>query len=52
MSTKYAIVTTTIFVPKLLDEYAKDAKSNNRETTFIVVGDKKTPPETEEYCKN
>lgn len=46
----YAIVTTTIFVPKLLDAYAKDAKKHGRETLFIVVGDKKTPPETVAYC--
>ena len=47
---KYALVTTTIFVPKLLDEYAKDFKKYNRDTIFIVIGDKKTPPETAEYC--
>jgi hypothetical protein len=48
---KYAIVTTTIFVPKLLDEYAKDAKKFDRDTIFIVIGDKKTPPETAAYCE-
>ena len=48
---KNAIVTTTIFVPKLLDTYAEDAKKHGQDMLFIVVGDKKTPPETEEYCK-
>lgn len=47
---KIAIVTTTIFVPKLLDSYAEDAKKHGRAVVFIVVGDKKTPPETAAYC--
>src|SRR3989344_8082768 len=46
-----AIVTTTIYVPKLLDSYADDVKKNNRAVLFIVVGDKKAPPETTVYCK-
>lgn len=50
MSFTYAIVTTTIFVPKLLDSYAEDAKKHSHNVLFVVVGDKKTPPETEEYC--
>ena len=45
-----AIVTTTIFVPKLLDTYADDAKAHGREVLLIVIGDKKPPPETETYC--
>ena len=49
---KDAIVTTTIFVPKLLDTYAEDAKAHGRDVLFVVVGDKKTPPETEAYCKD
>lgn len=47
-----AIVTTTIFVPKLLDTYADDARAHGREVLFVVVGDKKTPAETAEYCKD
>ncbi len=47
---KHAIVTTTIFVPKLLDSYAEDAKKHAHDVLFVVVGDKKTPPETETYC--
>lgn len=46
----YAIVTTTIYVPKLLSNYAIDAKKHGRDTIFIVIGDKKTPPETETFC--
>jgi len=45
------IVTTTIYVPKLLDAYAKDAKKYGHEVLFVVVGDKKTPPETERFCR-
>ena len=47
---KYALVTTTIFVPKLLDTYAEDIQKHGRDTIFIVIGDKKTPPETATYC--
>jgi hypothetical protein len=47
---KRAIVTTTIFVPKLLDAYAADAIRHGREILFVVIGDKKTPPETAVYC--
>lgn len=46
----YAIVTTTIYVPKLLDAYAKDARAHKRDVLFVVVGDKKTPLETAQYC--
>lgn len=49
---KTAIVTTTIFVPKLLDSYAADAKAHQRDVLFVVVGDKKTPPETARYCED
>lgn len=47
----YAIVTTTIFVPELLRDYATDAKKHNRDTVFIVIGDQKTPPETAAFCE-
>lgn len=50
MSTASAIVTTTIYVPKLLDSYAEDAKKHGHAPLFVVVGDKKTPAETAEYC--
>ncbi len=45
-----AIVTTTIYVPKLLESYAADAKKHGRDVIFIVIGDKKTPAETEKFC--
>ena len=45
-----AIVTTTIYVPKLLDAYATDAKRHGHDALFVVVGDKKTPTETAGYC--
>ena len=47
----YAIVTTTIFIPKLLKAYVADAKKYNRDILFVVIGDKKTPPETEVFCR-
>jgi hypothetical protein len=49
-TSRYAIVTTTINVPTLLDSYADDAKKHWRDVLFVVVGDKKTPLETAEYC--
>jgi len=45
-----AIVTTTIYVPKLLSDYAKDAKAHRHDPLFVVIGDKKTPPEAERFC--
>jgi hypothetical protein len=47
-----AIVTTTIYVPKLLDSYADDALRFKHKVLFVVIGDKKTPPETAGYCEN
>ncbi len=47
-----AIVTTTIYVPKLLDSYADDALRFKHSVLFVVVGDKKTPAETANYCDN
>lgn len=48
---KAAIVTTTIYVPRLLSDYAKDAKAHGHDPLFVVIGDKKTPPETTDFCK-
>src|SRR3989344_4406524 len=45
-----AIVTTTIYVPKLLAAYAKDAKKYEHGVLFIVIADKKTPREAEDFC--
>ncbi len=47
---KTAIVTTTIYVPRLLASYADDAKKHGHNPIFIVVADKKTPPEAEAFC--
>ncbi|HEX6488862.1 MAG TPA: hypothetical protein VF137_08350 [Candidatus Dormibacteraeota bacterium] len=45
-----AIVTTTIYVPKLLENYIEDAVAGGHgDTRFIVIGDRKTPPEAKSY---
>jgi hypothetical protein len=47
----FVIVTTTINIPYLLDDYAVDAKRFGRNLLgFIVIGDRKTPTGTSEYC--
>ncbi len=48
---KKAIVTTTIYVPKLLGSHAEDALKHGHDLMFIVVADKKTPLEAESFCK-
>ena len=46
------IVTTTINVPVLLRAYAENARRWGHEgLDFIVIGDRKTPPETAAFCK-
>jgi len=47
-----ALVTTTIHVPELLSDYARSAMEHGREIDIIVVGDKKSPPETVDYLKS
>lgn len=48
---KIAIVTTTINVPVLLEAYIKNAlKYKHKDVGFIVIGDKKTPPEAKTFC--
>ncbi|HUC55118.1 MAG TPA: hypothetical protein VMR90_13785 [Candidatus Cybelea sp.] len=50
---KIAIVTTTINVPEFLDGYCRDFFERGRkDLCFVVVGDKKTPPEAEQYCSS
>ena len=51
---KKALVTTTINVPTLLADYCKDfvEYGYKEQVEIIVVGDLKTPKETEEYCGN
>lgn len=50
MKSETAIVTTTIYIPKLLSAYAKDAKAHGHDPLIVVIGDKKTPAETADYC--
>ena len=49
---KYALITTTIFVPKLLAEYVAQAKAQSiTDLTIVVIGDLKTPAETQTFCE-
>jgi Reversibly glycosylated polypeptide len=49
---KVAVVTTTIHVPELLRCYAEDARQFGRsDVSFIVVGDRKTPAATRDFCE-
>ncbi len=48
-----SIVTTTINIPKFFSDYCQDIilqKKHN--VSFVVIGDKKTPLEVNDYCKN
>lgn len=48
---KVALVTTTIYVPELLDSYLADARASGwADLTTIVVGDRKTPPAAADFC--
>ncbi len=48
---KTTIVTTTIYVPRALERYAQNARFyGHRDVSFVVIGDKKTPPETRAFC--
>ncbi len=53
MSTpRFALVTTTIYVPKLLDAYLQNAQDNGvakDDLVVVVTGDKKTPTEVGEF---
>lgn len=47
---KTTIVTTTINVPYLLDGYVRNFQAHGHtEVDFVVIGDRKTPPEAEPY---
>lgn len=50
---KKALVTTTINVPYLLEDYCKDFLDYGykKQIEIIVVGDLKTPKEAKEFCK-
>jgi hypothetical protein len=46
-----AIVTTTIFVPKLLQAYCKNAHDHaHDDLRLVVIGDRKTPAEVGGFC--
>jgi reversibly glycosylated polypeptide len=50
---KTTIVTTTIYVPHALEKYGQNAKFYGHSgLNFIVIGDKKTPPETRAFCEH
>lgn len=50
---KVTITTTTINVPYLIEDYIKDIIKHERQdyVDFVITGDKKTPRETAEFCK-
>jgi len=51
--TRFAIVTTTIYVPKLLEKYAQNSRFYcHDDVCFVVVGDKKTPANVGQYCQD
>jgi len=51
---RVALVTTTIHVPECLTAYLENAERHGHgdRLSLIVVGDRKTPPETAEYLHN
>ena len=49
---KTTIVTTTINIPVLLQNYAENAnRYGHRDLDIIVIGDRKSPSGTEAFCK-
>ena len=48
--TAIALITTTINVPHLLTDYARDAKAHGRELKIYVTGDRKTPSATADFA--
>lgn len=48
---KTCIVTTTINVPKLIEDYIIDAKKYGSEVRFFITGDKKTPKAAYEFVE-
>jgi len=50
---KTTIVTTTINIPVLLKNYAENAAFHgHKDLDFIVIGDRKSPPETADFCSS
>src|SRR6267378_3165212 len=50
---KTTIVTTTINIPALLPKYAQNARYYGHSAVdFVVIGDRKSPPHTADFCKS
>ncbi len=49
---KITVTTTTIKLPYLIEDYAKDILNAGEEVDFVITGDKKSPPETLDFCKS
>lgn len=51
---KITITTTTIHIPTLIEDYIKDIIKYGRQdyVDFVITGDKKSPIEAYEFCKN
>lgn len=49
--TKLTVVTTTIHVPHFLTAYSEDARRFGHDVDFIVIGDRKSPAETADFCR-
>ena len=48
---KTAVVSTSIRVPKMLEDYCRNANFYHHDNVkMFMVGDKKTPPEAREFC--
>lgn len=47
---RYAIVTTTINMPHLIDDYAADCVAHDRDVFFVIAGDRKTPASVGGFC--
>ena len=48
---KITVVTTTIHVPHFLKAYSNDAQRCGHDVNFIVVGDRKSPADTADFCQ-
>jgi len=49
---KFALVTTTIFIPELLEGYASNFKKFGwKDVFFVIAGDKKTPERIVDFCE-
>ncbi len=46
------VVTTTIHVPHLLNDYVYDYQKHAHDYTVVVAGDKKTPASTAAFCRS